>query len=208
MDKRRKEQLILLTLILFLLIMLPKVLLKNKNISRATKKTMINPVKMYALGSAIGRINNIVEQTEAASETVLAEGRNQSLGLLLDTQEYQDSKNKRDLFDMPVELWEKIRLREEELCKKATVRKKKAESLPQNSVGIADLPKVDLLGISWGGKTPLAFIGEKTYKIGDTIEGAEILDINENGVYFFYRGKKVLIKINNQEDAEDGRQNK
>ena len=43
-------------------------------------------------------------------------------------------------------------------------------------------PSLEIQGIIWGGDFPQAIINNKVVKIGDTIEGVEIMDINQSGV--------------------------
>lgn len=44
------------------------------------------------------------------------------------------------------------------------------------------LPSLEIQGIIWGGDFPQAIINNKVVKIGDTIEGVQIMDINQSGV--------------------------
>jgi hypothetical protein len=43
-------------------------------------------------------------------------------------------------------------------------------------------PSLVVQGIIWGGDFPLGIINKKVVKIGDTIEGVQIMDINQGGV--------------------------
>ncbi len=43
-------------------------------------------------------------------------------------------------------------------------------------------PSLEVQGIIWGGGFPQAIINKKVVKIGDTIEGMQIMDINKSGV--------------------------
>jgi len=43
-------------------------------------------------------------------------------------------------------------------------------------------PSLEVQGIIWGGDFPQAIINKKVVKIGDTIEGMQIMDINQSGV--------------------------
>jgi hypothetical protein len=47
----------------------------------------------------------------------------------------------------------------------------------------------------WGTDTPVAFINDKAYKIGDTVSDAKILEIAKKGVCFLYNGKKSWMKV-------------
>lgn len=50
-----------------------------------------------------------------------------------------------------------------------------------------------LQGVVWGGKFPQAIINDRVVKIGDTIEGALIVDINRDGVVLFLDGKQYKL---------------
>ena len=58
-----------------------------------------------------------------------------------------------------------------------------------------ELPKVNISGVIWGIKTPIAFIDGKVYKIGDIVGDAKIVDIDKNGVRFLYNGREGVVKI-------------
>jgi|GEM_PF-1332480 len=172
MDKQRKEQLILLALILFLLVMLPKVLLKKKadndvqqKINNSEENTAID---ISVLTSRPAKINDSLSLIDPSSgQPVIVEP------------EIKMDINTKDPFDLPPELMGKI---------------KTPEMVLQEGTQ-DELPKINLRGITWGGKMPVAFIDDKVYKIGDTIGDAKILDIDNKGVYFLYNEKKVLLKI-------------
>lgn len=51
-------------------------------------------------------------------------------------------------------------------------------------------PVLTIQGIVWGGKLAQAIINNKVVKVGDTIEGAQIVDINQNGVEIFFSGRQ------------------
>ncbi len=161
MDKQKKEQFILLALILFLLIMLPKVLLKKK-------------IQEEPMGNA---------PTANSEEQVQSDVKSDNLPVLLKSPSLEAIEkldvNMKDPFDMPQELHAKIKTAE-------VVSKEGAAE---------ELSKIDLRGITWGGKMPMAFIDDKVYKIGDTVSDAKIVDINSKGVYFLYNDKKILIKL-------------
>lgn len=55
------------------------------------------------------------------------------------------------------------------------------------------LPSLNVQGIIWGGKFPQAIINHKVVKVEDTIEGARIIDINEDGVTVFFNNRKYNL---------------
>jgi len=62
----------------------------------------------------------------------------------------------------------------------------------QGEIEISDapLPALAAQGIIWGGKIPQAIINNQVVKIGDTIEGAEIVDIDQDGIILFFQNKQ------------------
>ena len=57
------------------------------------------------------------------------------------------------------------------------------------------MPALTVSGIAWGGSYPRAIINGKIVKIGDTIEGAEILEIKKEGVVVSYKGQEFTIPV-------------
>jgi len=55
------------------------------------------------------------------------------------------------------------------------------------------LPSLSIQGIIWGGRFPQAIINNKVVKVGDTIEGARITDINKNGVLVFFENREYNL---------------
>ena len=72
------------------------------------------------------------------------------------------------------------------------------------------LPTFAVSGIVWGQASPRAIIDGEVYRIGDTIKGALILNIDNNGVYMTYRGQKFFSGITkldiNSRDRNRGRE--
>lgn len=100
-----------------------------------------------------------------------------------------------DPFDVPAALQEKfVVLEGQELEKKESIEQEKG------------LAGINILGVVWGGNTPIAFIDDKVYKIGDMVADAQILDIKKEGVYFLSHEKKVLIGLKAKEEKADKRQ--
>jgi len=50
-----------------------------------------------------------------------------------------------------------------------------------------------LQGLVWGGDFPQAIINNKMVKIGDTIEGVEVVAIGKEGVTLVYANKKYNL---------------
>lgn len=55
------------------------------------------------------------------------------------------------------------------------------------------LPSLSIQGIIWGARFPQAIINNKVVKIGDTIEGVHIVDINKNGVAVFFGNQEYNL---------------
>ncbi|HTY45082.1 MAG TPA: hypothetical protein VMD52_03710 [Patescibacteria group bacterium] len=56
-------------------------------------------------------------------------------------------------------------------------------------------PSVPLVveGIVWESKIPQAIINNRIFNVGDTIEGAKIVEINKKGVTVFYKNRSYLL---------------
>ncbi|MFH0912861.1 MAG: hypothetical protein V1884_01050 [Candidatus Omnitrophota bacterium] len=52
------------------------------------------------------------------------------------------------------------------------------------------LPSVTIQGIVWGGTLAQAIINDKVVKVGDTIEGMQLLEINREGIIVLYAGTR------------------
>lgn len=57
------------------------------------------------------------------------------------------------------------------------------------------LPTFTVTGIVWGRESPRAIIDHQVYKTGDTIKGAEILEITEKGIRMIYEGKEFWVGV-------------
>lgn len=55
---------------------------------------------------------------------------------------------------------------------------------------IQPMPELTVQGLVWGSSMPQAIINDKVFKLGDSIEGAKIVEINREGV--------VLVRGNNK----------
>ena len=56
------------------------------------------------------------------------------------------------------------------------------------------LPQLTVQGMVWGSKMPQAIINNTVVKVGEVIEGAEILDIRKEGVYVLYQGRQYILR--------------
>jgi len=52
------------------------------------------------------------------------------------------------------------------------------------------VPKLIVTGLVWGGPHPKAVINQKTYGVGDSVEGVTIVDIGRRGVTVEYLGSR------------------
>lgn len=53
---------------------------------------------------------------------------------------------------------------------------------------VVSLPQLTVQGIIWGGRLPQAIINNKVVKVGDLLEGAEIVEINKEGATVLFAG--------------------
>lgn len=53
---------------------------------------------------------------------------------------------------------------------------------------------LSLAGMVWG-TAPLAIINNEVVGIGQVVNGAKVIAINQNGVEFFYQGVKILLTL-------------
>ncbi len=56
------------------------------------------------------------------------------------------------------------------------------------------LPKLEVQGLIWGTKMPQAIINNQIIRPGDTISGAEVLDVRKEGVYVLYGGYQFILR--------------
>ena len=57
-----------------------------------------------------------------------------------------------------------------------------------------EFEKLQVKGVIWGSDRPLAIINNKVYKVGDSILGAKIVEINKRGILLDYKGKVYILK--------------
>ncbi|MBI3323524.1 MAG: hypothetical protein HYZ95_03565 [Candidatus Omnitrophica bacterium] len=117
----------------------------------------------------------------------------------------------RDLFGLPSRLHEKIRERERalELERQRLQGQPAPQPVPVETQPPLELSTLDLQGIFWGTDRPQAIINRRILSVGDTIDGAEIAAIREEGVTLTYGEQKVELKpsaeIRTEEEEGGGR---
>ena len=89
--------------------------------------------------------------------------------------EYKEEEGLRDPFQPPEEL------------------EVKKEQIPPEPVQVEPLPSLTIQGIVWGSSLPQAIINNKVVKVGDTMEGVRITDINKNGVTVFWGNQEYNL---------------
>lgn len=58
-----------------------------------------------------------------------------------------------------------------------------------------DLGNLKVQGIIWGGRFPQAIVNNRVVTVGDTIDGAEILNIDKNGITLSSGGKADKLTV-------------
>lgn len=58
----------------------------------------------------------------------------------------------------------------------------------------AGLSHLKVQGMVWSSKMPQAIINNTVVRIGEVINGAEILDIRKEGIYVLYQGRQYIIR--------------
>lgn len=69
------------------------------------------------------------------------------------------------------------------------------EEAPKEVTETRPLPALQVQGIVWGGSLPQAIINNIVVKIGDTMDGARITDINKNGVTVFFGNRQFNLTV-------------
>ncbi len=103
----------------------------------------------------------------------------------------------RDLFAPPRQLLEAIG-RKEELAKQEEERlaREKLQEPPEAPRAPVVLPPLELQGILWGPRRQAqAIINRQILKVGQGIEGAQIVAITQEGVKVLYGDQEFLLKM-------------
>lgn len=66
----------------------------------------------------------------------------------------------------------------------------KIEEISEETYALSPLT---VQGIIWGGRFPQAIVNNKVLKIGDTIEGALVIDIKKDEITLLYKGKQYKL---------------
>ena len=56
------------------------------------------------------------------------------------------------------------------------------------------LSHINVQGMVWGSKMPQAIINNQVVRVGEIIDGAEVLEIRQEGVYILYEGKQYIVR--------------
>lgn len=64
-----------------------------------------------------------------------------------------------------------------------------------NEPSLTSPSPVRLQGIIWGIQPPRAIINDRIVKIGESIEGAQIVDIAPEGVTIDYQGQRTVVRL-------------
>mgnify|MGYP001561456780 CR=1 FL=1 len=87
----------------------------------------------------------------------------------------------------------KIEYKSEDLRDPFQEEKIEIKEQPQEQIETKPLPPLQIQGIVWGGSFPQAIINNKVVRVGDTIEGVRITDINKNGVIVFFENRQFNL---------------
>lgn len=74
-------------------------------------------------------------------------------------------------------------------------KEKKQENIvvQQTAPVVIPPPSLTVQGIIWGGDISQAIINQKVVKIGDTIEGAKVTDINKDGIKMIFNDQELYL---------------
>ena len=73
---------------------------------------------------------------------------------------------------------------------------------PQQPMQISPLPALQIQGIVWGGSLPQAIINNKVVRVGDTMGGVRIIDINKSGVSVFFENREYNLSTSSPISAQ------
>lgn len=68
-------------------------------------------------------------------------------------------------------------------------------TLERKDIESIQLPQLTTEGLVWGGRYPQVIINGRVLRIGDSIEGAMVKDINRKGVVLIYKGVEFTLGI-------------
>lgn len=87
---------------------------------------------------------------------------------------------------------------------------KELPQIPETTIAGTDKDKfdyssLDVTGIVWGTDKPKAIINDEVFGIGDTVEGAEILNISKEGILLKYKDEEYLMKREKEKIEEENK---
>lgn len=69
----------------------------------------------------------------------------------------------------------------------------KIEAEPKQKGEPKPLPTLTVQGIVWGGNFPQAIINNRVVRIGDTVDGAQVVDISKDNIIVEFEGRKYNL---------------
>lgn len=69
----------------------------------------------------------------------------------------------------------------------------KEEKMPKEEAVAVPLPNLIIQGLVWGSGLPQVIINNEVLKIGDTIEGVRIIDIDKDGITVFFGNREYNL---------------
>lgn len=69
----------------------------------------------------------------------------------------------------------------------------KEEEMPKEEAVAVPLPNLIIQGLVWGSGLPQVIINNEVLKIGDTIEGVRIIDIDKDGITVFFGNREYNL---------------
>ena len=69
------------------------------------------------------------------------------------------------------------------------------------------LPALRVDGMIWGSERPQAIIDGEVYDIGDVVKDAEIIGVDREGVAFFYKDRKFILRPKIERREVEGDEN-
>ena len=102
----------------------------------------------------------------------------------------------RDLFKPPSGLLETIRRKEERVLEEERLAEERRRGQQEAEEAAVALPPLDLQGVIWGDpKQPRALVNRQILRVGQSIEGVQILRIARDGIQVLYEGKEFFIPL-------------
>lgn len=91
--------------------------------------------------------------------------------------------------------------KEKDLPEDTPVEEGAVEAEPEEEF---DPAKYQVTGLVWGQAAPKAIINDSIYGIGDTVEGAKIINIDKEGILWEFNSKEYLMKRDSGSVSEQG----